>query len=137
MARGLHDGYNENESRKTVLVVDDEPVVRRLVRLVLSRSAVPLEVIEAGDGWHALNLVQGERPDLALLDVFLPGLDGSEVCRLLKANPLTSATPVILVSVEEEESLADLARTVGADGYLAKPFSPRQLAELVERLVSG
>jgi CheY-like chemotaxis protein len=105
---------------RTVLVADDHAEVRLLVSLALARGA--LAVVEAGDGDAALALARRVRPTLAVLDVQMPGPDGIEVCRALKADPRTAAAPVIIL-------------TAGADAFVAKPFSPAALLALVQGLL--
>jgi two-component system, OmpR family, phosphate regulon response regulator PhoB len=115
----------------TVLIADDEPTVVELVRVTLEDPRV--RVIEAHDGQTALALAEAFAPDLVLLDVGMPGLDGLEVCRRLRKAPrLAAATIVMLTAAAQEE---DVARgfEAGADEYLTKPFSPLRLLALLER----
>jgi two-component system phosphate regulon response regulator PhoB len=114
-------------ARKTILVVDDDEDVRSLLRATLAGG--PHRVLEAADGAEALGLIGRCPPDLVLLNVHLPGLDGPTVCRQLKADAATRAIPVLMVSAATEE--ADRARglAAGADGYVTKPFSPRALLD--------
>ena len=119
-----------------ILLVDDQADIRKLVRLTLEFEAH--EISEAGDGEAALALAAGVRPDLVLLDVMMPGaLDGFEVCRRIKADPLLAGTRVVLLTARAQpEDLAAAARC-GADLYLAKPFSPLQLLQAVGRMCGG
>jgi DNA-binding response OmpR family regulator len=107
----------------TVLVVDDEPVVRDVVVRYLQRDGY--ETLEAADGEEARRIVEREDPSLVVLDVMLPGADGLELCRWIRA---TSDTPVVLLTALGEESDRIAGLELGADDYVTKPFSPRELA---------
>ncbi len=93
-------------------------------------------LLEAGDGEEALRAVRTHRPDLLLLDVNMPGRDGLQVCRLLKEAPDTRHIKVVLVSARATPSDQAKGRAAGADDYVTKPFSPRDLLLLVERLLA-
>jgi CheY-like chemotaxis protein len=110
---------------KTVLVADDEPMLRRLVLATI--RGLPLRVLEAASGPEALALARQECPDLLLLDVGLPEVDGFAVCRALKADPVTAGIKVVMLTARAQRQ--DLARgaEVGANGYITKPFSPQRL----------
>jgi DNA-binding response OmpR family regulator len=113
-----------------ILVVDDDPTVREVVLSYL--KAERYEVAEAGDGETALRIIGHERPDLVVLDVMLPGLDGLEVCRRVRADG-ASTLPIIMLTALGAESERVVGLELGADDYVAKPFSPR---ELVLRIAS-
>jgi DNA-binding response OmpR family regulator len=106
----------------TVLVVDDEPRLRRLVRQIL--EAAGFAVLEAGGGQQAVEAVAERRPDLVLLDVLMPGLDGMEACRRIRAF---SDVPVVMVTALADEAALVRGLGLGADEYLTKPFRPRAL----------
>lgn len=110
-----------------LLLVDDDPGLRALLRTTF--ELVDLTVEEAESGREALDAVAADRPDVVVLDVSMPGIDGLEVCRRLKADPATASIPVILLT---GTALDD--QSVGADAFLTKPFSPLQLLAVVERL---
>jgi DNA-binding response OmpR family regulator len=114
----------------TVLVVDDEPVVRDVVARYLERDGY--ETLEAADGEAAKRILERETPALVVLDVMLPGIDGLELCRWIRE---TSDTPVVLLTAlgEEHERIAGLE--LGADDYVTKPFSPRELAIRVSNIL--
>jgi DNA-binding response OmpR family regulator len=114
----------------TILVVDDDRELRELIGFVLTSAGYA--VIEAGDGLEALRRQTDARPDLVILDVNLPGLDGFEVCRRMR---LESDTPVMMLTVRGEESDQVRGLDLGADDYLAKPFSPRTLLARVRALL--
>jgi DNA-binding response OmpR family regulator len=121
------------ERRPLVLVADDDEDILTLVAFRLERSGC--EVVKARDGDEALRLAGELVPDLAVLDVMMPGLDGYEVTRALRRADRTSEMPVILLTARAEE--ADVARgmAAGADDYVRKPFDAKDLRERVERLL--
>jgi DNA-binding response OmpR family regulator len=114
----------------TVLVVDDEPIVRDVVVRYLEREGYA--TLEAGDGDDARRLVERERVDLVVLDVMLPGTDGLELCRWIRAR---SELPVILLTARGEEADRIVGLELGADDYVTKPFSPRELAARVRTVL--
>lgn len=116
-----------------ILVVDDDPDLRDLIGYTLRRDGY--FVIEAEDGMAALLLAEVERPDLVLLDVNLPRLDGFEVCRRLRAASATSGIPIVMLTVRGTEEDQVRGLDLGADDYLAKPFSPRTLLARVRALL--
>jgi DNA-binding response OmpR family regulator len=107
-----------------ILVVDDDPTVREIVLSYL--KAERYEVAQAADGEAALAIIDRSRPDLVVLDVMLPGLDGLEVCRRVRAES-GSALPIIMLTALGSESDRVVGLELGADDYVAKPFSPREL----------
>ena len=113
-----------------VLIVEDDPDTVRLVSLYLSRDGH--KVLTAGDGVEGLRLAREAKPDLVVLDLMLPDLDGMEVCRALREE---SVVPIVMLTarVEEEDRLAGL--DLGADDYVTKPFSPRELAARVRAVL--
>jgi DNA-binding response OmpR family regulator len=117
----------------TVLIADDEPTVVELVRVTLEDPQV--RVIEASDGETALALADAFAPDLVLLDVAMPGLDGLEVCRELRKSPRPSTPTIVMLTAATQEE--DIARgfAAGADEYLTKPFSPLRLISILERFM--
>jgi DNA-binding response OmpR family regulator len=118
-------------SSELVLVVDDEPSIVQLSRLYLEREGY--RVIDAGDGLTALEIIRRERPALVLLDIMLPGMDGLEVCRSLRAEK--NQVPVIMVSARDEDIDKILGLELGADDYLTKPFNPREMVARVKALL--
>ncbi len=111
-----------NSWEKTILVIEDDESVSQLIRLYLAHEGY--RAVNAKDGIKGLNLARSENPDLILLDLNLPGMDGSEICRSLRGE---SDVPIIMVTarVDEDERLEGL--DLGADDYVTKPFSPREL----------
>jgi two-component system, OmpR family, response regulator ResD len=116
----------------TVMIVDDEPTIVEVVGRYLQRAGY--ETLEAADGLEALDLAERLRPDLIVLDIMLPGIDGTEVMRRLHEGP-GRAVPVILLTARGEESdrLAGLRR--GADDYVVKPFSPEELVARIDAVL--
>ena len=113
--------------RKRVLVVDDEALLRETLSYNLSREGY--ECLEAGDGYEALSLARGSQPDLVVLDVMMPGMDGLDVCRVLRSE---SDVPIIFLTAKEEELDKVLGLEVGGDDYITKPFSVRELLARVK-----
>ena len=114
----------------TVLVVDDEPIVREVVVSYLQREGY--RTLEAADGDRARELVESESPSLVVLDVMLPGADGLELCRWIRAR---SELPVIMLTARGEEADRIVGLELGADDYVTKPFSPRELAARVRSVL--
>jgi DNA-binding response OmpR family regulator len=113
-----------------VLVVDDEAPLVELVRGYLQREG--WTVLTASDGWSALELIRHERPDVVVLDLMLPGVDGIEVCRELRTF---SDAYVLMVTARSEEIDKLIGLAVGADDYLTKPFSPRELVARIKAVL--
>jgi len=113
-----------------VLVVDDEPTVREVVQWYLEHDGYRVEL--AGDGADALDAFTARSPDLVVLDLMLPGVDGLEVCRRIRA---ASATPVIMLTAKGHEADRIVGLELGADDYLVKPFSPRELVARVRSVL--
>lgn len=110
---------------KRILVVEDHEDNRQILRDLL--GSVGYEMIEAWDGEAALEKAPAEKPDLILMDIQLPGIDGYETTRRIKADPVTAATPIIVVTSYALSGDEEKARAAGCDAYIAKPYSPRQL----------
>lgn len=116
-----------------ILVVEDEADILEVIRHNLSREGY--EVLASRDGEEGFRLARKEAPDLVVLDLMLPGLDGVEICRRLKADPVTRAIPVVMVTAKGEESDVVLGLGVGADDYVPKPFRPRELLARVKAVL--
>src|SRR5262245_47153524 len=117
----------------TVLIVDDEPAIRELVRFTLEYDHV--RILEASDGRTALDLARAERPELILLDVRMPHLDGIEVCRRLRGDDTLSAARIVMLTAADQETDRARGLAAGADEYLSKPFSPLALLALVRSIL--
>ncbi|MBI4735546.1 MAG: response regulator [candidate division NC10 bacterium] len=117
----------------TILVVEDEPDIADLVKYHLEKAGLPARVV--GDGKQALDLILRERPDLVVLDLMLPGLDGLELCRRLRGAQATRGIPVIMLTAKTEEVDRIVGLEMGADDYVPKPFSPRELVARVKAVL--
>ncbi|HEY1234538.1 MAG TPA: response regulator transcription factor [Candidatus Binatia bacterium] len=116
-----------------ILVVEDEPDIRKLVNYNLAQER--FRVLEAEDGEQALKMVQRERPDLVILDLMLPGLSGMELCKILRERHETKKLPVLMLTAKAGEADRIVGLEMGADDYLAKPFSPRELVARVRAVL--
>ena len=110
---------------KKIVVVEDEPDLVDVVTYNLEREGYSVLASQRGD--EGLNLIRSEAPDLVLLDLMLPGMDGLSICRQMKSDSSTKEIPIIIASAKGEESDVVIGLEMGADDYLAKPFSPREL----------
>ena len=113
-----------------ILVVDDEKNILELVRFNLEREGY--EVLTSLDGARGLELARSENPDLIVLDVMLPEISGLEVCRELHLDPATKKIPIIMLSARADELDRVLGLEMGADDYVTKPFSPRELVARIK-----
>ena len=120
-------------ARVRILVVDDEPDILELIRYNLTRNNY--EMIGVASGEEAFTSLRRSPPDLVVLDLMLPGIDGLEVCRRLKNDARTSAIPVIILSAKGEEADVVAGLELGADDYLSKPFSPRVLLARIKAVL--
>jgi two-component system, OmpR family, response regulator ResD len=120
----------QNAGVSTVLIVDDEPIVREVVVSYLRRDG--FTTLEAGDGDEARRLLERGDPSLVVLDLMLPGMDGLELCRWIRSR---SQLPVIMLTARGEESDRIVGLELGADDYVTKPFSPRELAARVRAVL--
>ncbi|WP_019880260.1 response regulator [Succinispira mobilis] len=116
-----------------ILVVDDEDNIRELLRFTLEKNT--FNVREASDGEQALKILTEYLPDLILLDLMLPKIDGLEVCRRIKNNPATAGIPIIMLTARAEEIDKILGLELGADDYITKPFSPREVIARVKAVL--
>ena len=119
--------------REKIIAIEDEPDLLEVVRYNLTREGY--DVLCAEDGKAGLSLIERSRPDLILLDLMLPEMDGLEICRRVKYDPQTRNIPVIIVSAKGEEADVVLGLEMGADDYMAKPFSPRELVARVKAVL--
>jgi two-component system phosphate regulon response regulator PhoB len=117
----------------TVMIVDDEPHIITLVRVTLEDER--LRIVEANDGEEAIALAERELPDLILLDIRMPRLDGFEVCRRLRQEPRFHRTKIVMLTASGQERDRSRGLAAGADDYLTKPFSPLALLSLVQTLL--
>ncbi len=121
-------------AEKKILIVDDEEKVRKLVAVTLSISGA--EISQASSGDDALKLARKIRPDVILLDIMMPGkLDGYEVCRLLKRDPDTRDSFIIMLTAKGQKADKERGLALGADDYIVKPFSPMALMENIDGIL--
>ena len=113
--------------KKRVLIVDDDSLILEVLRAILDLEE--FDVLTAPDGETALRLVNEGAPDVVVCDVMMPGMDGYEVCRTLKNDPLTASIPVVLLTARDLEDDHLRGLDAGCDAYLTKPFSPLELIE--------
>ncbi|MDX1502511.1 MAG: response regulator [Thermoanaerobaculia bacterium] len=110
---------------RRILIVEDEPDIADVLAYNLERASFSAEVVGRGDA--ALEAIRREPPDLVLLDLMLPGLDGIELCRLIRREPPTTDLPIIMITARGEEVDRIVGLELGADDYITKPFSPREV----------
>ena len=119
--------------RPKILIVDDEPEAVELVDFNLKQAG--FEVLTAGDGAEALKKARSTLPSLVVLDLMLPEIDGLEVCKMLRRDPATSAIPIVIVTAKAAEIDRILGLELGADDYITKPFSPRELVLRIKNIL--
>ena len=118
---------------KRILACDDDPLILRLLQVNLEIE--DYNVLLAHDGQEAFEVAEKEKPDLILLDVMMPRMDGLQACRKLKENETTKDIPVVFLSAKAQQEDIDEGLALGASDYLTKPFEPDQLIAAIERLV--
>ena len=119
--------------RQKILVVEDEPDILEVIEYNLARDG--FRVVTARDGEAGLKLARSELPDALILDLMLPGIDGLELCRRLRADDVTRALPIVMVTAKGEEADIVVGLGLGADDYVTKPFSPRELLARVRAVL--
>ena len=117
-------------AKPKILVVEDEPDILEVMQYNLEREGY--KVVACRNGEQGLSRIRTDNPDLVILDLMLPGMDGVEVCRQVKSDPVTRSIPIIMVTAKAAESDIVLGLGIGADDYLGKPFSPRELIARVK-----
>jgi two-component system phosphate regulon response regulator PhoB len=120
-------------ANENILVVDDEEDVLELVRYNLDKNGY--KIITATSGEQAMEMARGKTPDLIILDLMLPGIDGLEVCKKLKSDVKTERIPIIMLTAKGEESDIVTGLELGADDYVTKPFSPKVLTARIRRIL--
>ena len=119
--------------KRTILVVEDEKDIRELIRFHLEQEGYTVREAESGE--EALERVASDRPALLILDIMLPGSDGLEVCRRLRATATTASLPIVMLTAKAAEVDRILGLEIGADDYITKPFSPRELIARVKAVL--
>ena len=117
---------------KKILIVEDEPDILQLVKLYLEKEG--FRTVSAKTGTEALQQVKQEKPDLVVLDLMLPEIDGLEVCKRLRSAPETAMLPIIMLTAKAEESDTIVGLELGADDYVTKPFSHKTLVARIKAL---
>jgi DNA-binding response OmpR family regulator len=118
-----------------VLVVDDEDMTRKLLRLMLERDG--FTILEAEDGQQALEVIAESKPDIVILDVMMPNMDGFTTCQELRSQPETAELPIILLSARSQAEAVRAGLESGADRYMTKPISKPELVQTITDLLAG
>ncbi|EXI76552.1 MAG TPA: response regulator [Candidatus Accumulibacter phosphatis] len=118
---------------KKILIADDEQNIVISIEFLLRREG--FEVLVAGDGEEALAKVRGERPDLVLLDVMMPKMNGFDVCQALRSDPDLAGTRILMLTAKGRDTEVSKGLGLGADGYMTKPFSTKELLAEVRKLL--
>lgn len=121
----------------TVLVVEDSLTQRQMIAELLKDSDLSASVVSVSDGVEALEQIRNQRPDLVVLDIVMPRMNGYEVCRQIKTDPNTQDVPVVMCSSKGEEFDIYWGMKQGADAYISKPFEPDELIGTVKQLLRG
>jgi two-component system phosphate regulon response regulator PhoB len=120
-------------NRNKIVVIEDEPDIVEVVTYNLKREGFNVISVDRGD--EGLNVIRNEAPNLVILDLMLPGMDGLSICQQMKSDPIVRDIPVIIISAKGEESDVVIGLELGADDYLAKPFSPRELLARIKAVL--
>ena len=121
--------------KPSILIVDDEPLTRNLLRLMLERAG--FEISEAEDGLKALLMMAEQSPDVLLLDVMMPNMDGLTVCEKLRARPETAVLPIILLSARTSSEAVKAGMDAGATKYLSKPINRKELINTIHEVLQN
>ena len=121
----------QNDKRK-ILIVDDEPNVRRLVGTMLKKKFL---VLEAEDGGQAIDIACIEKPDIILMDIMMPKMDGYTSCYAIKNEPTTSSIPILMLTAIDLKLNLKLSQEIGADGYITKPFTKKALLDNIAQFL--
>ena len=120
--------------KTTILIADDEENVRRVVVKMLGDEYV---VLEATNGWEAVDTANGQKPDLILMDIMMPKMDGYLACSKIKADQATRHIPIVMLTAVGQELNKKLAHTMGGEGYITKPFAQQDLLDAIYRLMKS
>ena len=121
-----------------VLIVDDSPAMRKFIRRVLDLTGLEIaEGLDAGNGQEALDLLERNWVDIVLTDINMPVMNGEELLQRLAANPLLASIPVLVVSTDRSEARLARMMSLGAQGYVTKPFLPEALGDVMQGLLTG
>lgn len=118
-----------------VLVVEDDRSIQMVLELVLTKMA-KCQVIAASDGFEGIAMIREHKPDVVLLDLMLPGMDGFEICRQVKTDPATRHIPIVFLTAQPQPASVARAMALGAAGYLVKPFDPLKIVDQINEALS-
>lgn len=121
------------DGKRIILIIEDEPDISKTLKVFLESEGFDVSI--ASDGIEGLNKVKAERPNLIVLDIMLPKLDGFQICRMLKFDDKYKKIPIIMLTARAQESDRRLGKEVGADAYLAKPFEPEVLLNKIKEFL--
>jgi CheY-like chemotaxis protein len=121
-------------SKKTILICDDDPIILRLLQVNLEIEGY--DVVSAHHGEEAVRLAVQERPNLIILDIMMPRMDGYQVARVLKSQTETKDIPLVFLSAKAQQADIDRGRIFGVTDYLTKPFDPNELLDVIDRLTT-
>ena len=133
MGRKITNQKTSPNDKRKILIVDDEPNVRKLLRTVLNKK---FTVLEAEDGGQAVDMACAEKPDLILMDIMMPKMDGYTSCYALKSEPATRSIPIIMLTAIDLKLNLQLSKEIGADGYITKPFNSRDLLDNIAHFLA-
>ncbi len=119
--------------KKKILIADDEPSIRLMVTRMLDKDYI---VLEATNGEEAVDIAKGQRPDLILMDLMMPKMDGYTACSMIKADQVTKVIPVIILTAVSHELNKKFAMETGAEGYITKPFTIQELMNVITPLLA-
>ena len=128
------NSLNGTQKKKVILLVDDEPELRQAIRMRLENFGY--DVIEAEDGNLGLMAAREQKPDLILLDVMMPKMDGFKVAHLLKFDSQYKQIPIVMLTIRSQQKDMDMGMAAGADAYLTKPYQPHDLLGTISNLVA-
>ena len=118
--------------KKKILIADDEPNIRLLVSGMLGKDYI---VLKASDGEEAIDIARHQKPDLILMDIMMPKVDGYTACHTIKTDQTIGVIPVVMLTAVDHELNKKLSKEMGADGYITKPFSTRELLDMVGQVL--
>ena len=128
---------SEEQATKTILIVDDDRASRVLARSILQSLDPPCHILEASGGQQALRVIEASQPDIVLLDILMPDMDGVSICDAVKRNQRTKHTKILMVSARRDERMIRAGLLAGADDYITKPFTRQQLLAAIARFLTG
>ena len=123
------------DERKKILIADDEEDIKMVLQMYLENCGY--EVVTAFDGLDAASKIRETKPDLVLMDIMMPVIDGVEVTRQIKSDDATKDIPVVMLTAAAQSAMVDKAMEAGASDYIAKPFEPEQVQEAITKLIGG